>query len=94
MMNDLNSNLPAENALRIVSPPKENSGFETAKDLDAVEIGPEVLATEEVLCALEAVQRLNAKLEEENAMLREKVELLDRLVVKLLKRNGKAANKM
>jgi len=43
--------------------------------------------------ALEAIQRLNSKLETENASLRERLELLDQLVVKLLRRNDKLANK-
>jgi len=94
-MKQPNSNLSEEHALRVVSQSNEEPVATPAQESHpAVQLSSsEVLTAEEARVAVEAIQRINSKLEMENASLRERVELLDQLVVKLLKRNDKLANK-
>jgi hypothetical protein len=79
MTNQLDSNLSKGHPLHLFS---------------HLEGSPHDLTVEDARVALEAVQRLNAKLEAENVELRERVQLLDQLVAKLLKRNDKLSNKL
>ena len=92
MMKQPNSNASEEHSLCIFSQPNEKQVVPPGQSLPtaAVQLSSgDLLTLEEVGVALEAIQRLNSKLETENASLKERLGLLDQLVVKLLKRNEK-----
>jgi hypothetical protein len=88
------SSFSDEDGLHIFSQRDKKSVSPAADGFQSpVEIAAEnILTLEEACVALEAVQRLNSKLEVENASLRERVALLDKLVVKLLKKKNRLAN--